>query len=405
MCGDALWLGSLALVVFTLLLPLTSYVAALPLIREEWNLNNTGAGGIYASSLAGYALAALIILPLTDRVGPKRVLLCAATLSVGIHVLFPLLAFDVYSAATLQALDGVVYVGVYMPSVRIASERFRGRGRGLAVGLMVTAFYAAGSASIAATGALMSLMSWRAAYLTMALIPLFALPVALITLRSYTYKPIAATGRLNLNVLRFPAVKPLIAGYSLHSAELFSSRVWVPSFLAMILLSRGYSVESAAVTAATTAGIAFAVGSLGPVMGGAFSDRIGRVRAAVIIFAMSGALAATFGWLGEASWGFIVFMAIVYSWTVGADSAVYTTAITEAVPRRILGSALALQGFVGIAAGAVTPVLFGVILDLAPSRLEWGVGFSAVAALAVVAVAMLLRTIRADPAAKVRSGR
>ncbi len=223
--SDALWLGAMALVVFALLLPFAAYVAALPLIKDEWGLSNTGAGAIYSANLAGYAVAALLVLPLTDRVGPKKVLLVSAAISLGAHVMFPLLAQDVYSASALRALDGVGLVGVYMPAVRIVAERFSGASRGLAVGLMVTAFYAANSASIASTGAMLTLMSWRAAYLTVALIAALALPVAWLALRGYTHKPSEASGRLNLAVLRLPRIKPLITGYSLHSMELFAAQV------------------------------------------------------------------------------------------------------------------------------------------------------------------------------------
>jgi len=391
---DTLWLGAMALVVFALLLPFAAYVGALPLIREEWNLSNTGAGAIYSANLAGYAVAALLVLPLTDRVGPKRVLLVSAAVAVAAHVMFPLLARDVYSASALRALDGFGLVGVYMPAVRIAAERFSGARRGLAVGLMVTAFYAGNSASIASTGALLTIMSWRAAYLTVALIAGLALPVAWVALRGYTHQRSQASGRLNLRVLRIPRVKPLIAGYSLHSMELFAAHVWIPSFFAAMLLTQGHDIESAAITAAAGAGIAFGVGSLGPVMGGAISDRLGRIPSAALIFGLGGAFAAGIGWMGGAPWALLILAAAAYSWLMAADSAIYTTAITEAVPKPMLGSALALQAFIGMAAGAASPVLFGGILDLAPDRSEWGIGFSVVAGLAVIGVALLLRARR-----------
>ncbi len=130
-------------------------------------------------------------------------------------------------------------------------------------------------------------------------------------------------------------------------------------------------------------------------MGGAISDRLGRVPSAALIFALSGGLAAGFGWLGGAPWALLVGAAVIYSWLIAADSAVYTTAITEAVPAPMLGSALALQSFIAIAVGAASPILFGGILDLVPDRSEWGVGFSVVAGLAAIGVAVLLRAWRA----------
>ena len=41
---DAVWLTLLSLTFFVLLLPISSYVAALSYIKQEWDLNNTQAG-------------------------------------------------------------------------------------------------------------------------------------------------------------------------------------------------------------------------------------------------------------------------------------------------------------------------------------------------------------------------
>ncbi|MCH8207368.1 MAG: MFS transporter, partial [Chloroflexi bacterium] len=153
--GQALvWLLMMCLMLMVLLLPFASYIAAISVIQEEWGLNNTQSGAIYSAYLAGYAVSALVVIPLTDRFGPKRVLLAVAPLSIAAHILFPRVADDMASAMALMALAGLGLVGVYMPGLRIISERFPSRGRGVAVGLYVTAYYAANSLSLAATGGL-----------------------------------------------------------------------------------------------------------------------------------------------------------------------------------------------------------------------------------------------------------
>ena len=78
MCGS--WMMCLMLMV--LLLPFAGYVAAISIIQEEWGLNNTQSGAIYSVYLAGYAVSALFVIPLTDRFGPKRIFLAAAPLSI-----------------------------------------------------------------------------------------------------------------------------------------------------------------------------------------------------------------------------------------------------------------------------------------------------------------------------------
>ena len=54
-----------------------------------------------------------------------------------------------------------------------------------------------------------------------------------------------------------------------------------------------------------------------------------------------------------------------------------------------LGSAMALQAFFGFMGGVIGPIFVGAILDLVPSSIQWGVAFSGVAILAVVAIAFL----------------
>ena len=65
-------------------------------------LTNTEAGALFSASLVGYAVAALFIVPLTDRLGTKHILLGAAVVSVVTHLLFPLVANDLPSGLLLS---------------------------------------------------------------------------------------------------------------------------------------------------------------------------------------------------------------------------------------------------------------------------------------------------------------
>ena len=64
---SVLWLVLMCLMMVLLLLPFASYVAAISFIQDEWHLNNTQAGAVYSAYLAGYAVSALFVIPLTDR--------------------------------------------------------------------------------------------------------------------------------------------------------------------------------------------------------------------------------------------------------------------------------------------------------------------------------------------------
>ena len=294
------------------------------------------------------------------------------------------------SAMALMALAGLGLVGVYMPGLRIISERFPSRGRGVAVGLYVTAYYAANSLSLAATGGLMSSLEWRDAYLVMALASSAGLPLAYLLLRGHTRRRSGnSTGRLDLSELRNRPARYFILGYSLHAWELYAVRVWLPAFLVAALVARGVDDEQAVVRAATVGGIALAAGTLGPVVGGMISDRWGRAVSASAIFALSGACSWAIGWTGDFPWAVIVALAVVYGWAISADSAIYSTAITEVAEDAQLGSTMAVQAFLGFSGGVVGPIVVGAILDA--SSESWGLGFSSVGVVSVVAVAVLLR--------------
>lgn len=392
------WVAAMCVMLTMLLLPFASYVAALPVITEEWGLSHARAGAVYSAYLAGYSVSALVVIPLTDRLGPKRVFLASAPLSVAAHTLFSLGADGMVSGMLLMALAGVGLVGIYMPGLRIISERFYAGGRGLAMGLYVTAYYAGNSISLASTGALMSALEWRDAYLVTALASSAGVVLLFLLLRSHRDRPSGgSSGRLDLSALRNRPVRHFIVGYSLHAWELYAVRVWLPVFLVSVLVARGVDGDQAVVRAATVGGIALTAGALGPVAGGIISDRMGRAVSAMAIFGLSGALSWAIGWMGGFPWAVIVVVAVIYGWAISADSAIYTTAIAEAAKRAQLGSTMAVQAFLGFSGGVVGPVVVGAVLDATSE--SWVIGFSSIGLISVAAIPVLLRvrSFRPEP--------
>ena len=314
-------------------------------------------------------------------------------ISVLSHTLFSLVADDMVTGMTLMAFAGLGLVGVYMPGLRVISERFPTHGRGMAIGLFVTAYYAAFSISLAATGGLLApLEEWRDAYLVMALASISSLPLAYLLLRNHIHVPThQSSGKLDLTVLKNLSARYFILGYSLHAVELYAVRVWLPAFLAGVLVARGTASAQAAVTAATVGGIALAIGAAGPFMGGIISDRWGRATSAAAIFALSGACSWAIGWLGDFPWAVVVAVAVVYGWAIAADSAIYSTAVTEVANPPQLGSTMAMQAFLGFMGGVIGPILVGGVLDVSPDSIKWGVAFSFVGLIAVIGVAIMMR--------------
>ena len=384
---SVLWLLMMSTTLFVMLFPFSSYVAALPIIQDDWGLNNTQAGAIFSAYLAGFAVSALVVVPMTDRFGSKRIFVLCTAISTAANVMFPLVANDAISASILRAIAGLGLVGVYNPGMRIVAERFAARGRGFAVGTFVTFFYASNSVSLTLTGLLMARFEWRDAYLIMGVASGASVLLAYLLLRSHkSQSVIGSTGRLDLSVLRNKAARIYITGYSLHAAELYIVRVWLPALLAAALIARGEDELSAVVGAAAIGGLAMASGAIGPVMGGAISDRWGRAASASVIFALSGACSFAIGWMTGFPWPLLVGVAIIYGWAIAADSAIYSTAVTEVSEQGRLGSTMAVHSFVGFMGGVIGPIVAGAILDVSPESLKWGLTFSVTGLLAIAAL-------------------
>jgi len=401
---DLAWLAAMSSSLFLVLLSSSSYVASLPFIRAEWGLNNTQSGVVFSAYLAGYAASSLLIIPFTDRFRPFAIMLAGISLTAVSGVLFPLLAEGLWTASALRFLYGVGHVCVYITGIRLASLRFSERGRGLAVGVFVSSGYAGTTVSYVLMGILLDLFgSWEPAYLATTLPGLAGVAVTLLlgyerrTVATRSERTTSMAGWLSLAPLRDRRLVLVIMAYALHTAELFVARLWLPLLLGAALMMGGVDSEDAASRAATLAGFMFMTGIFAVLLGGWTSDRFGRIRTAAWIFAISGICSFLAGWLVGLPVAWLVVLGFLYGFFTAADSAIYSTAVTELAPRNLVGSAQALQSFIGFIVGTGAPVVAGSILDLSSGQSAWILVFSfnGVLAAAGIASLMLLSRVKA----------
>jgi MFS family permease len=127
--------------------------------------------------------------------------------------------------------------------------------------------------------------------------------------------------------------------------ELYSFWTWIPAFIgASLVAERGtVSPELASLIAFGT----IAIGGLGCVWGGLEADARGRERLVMVAMALSGACAV----LSPAAFGHSLWLlaplALTWGFFVIADSAQFSTLVTEAVPSHAVGTALTVQTSLG----------------------------------------------------------
>ena len=171
-------------------------------------------------------------------------------------------------------------------------------------------------------------------------------------------------------------------GYFGHMWELYAMWAWFLVFATDTLL---HSRSGAALLTFAVIG----VGAFGCVAGGLLSDRFGRPETTAGLMVCSGARAIVIGLLP--TWA-AVAIALLWGFTVVADSAQFSTLVTEHADQAYVGTALALQLAVGFTLTVATiwliPVLEGAV------GWRWAFAFLAPGPALGAAAMIRLRTAR-----------
>jgi len=136
-----------------------------------------------------------------------------------------------------------------------------------------------------------------------------------------------------------------------------------------------------------------AIGGLGSVWGGLFADKRGRERLVSISLFMSGACCLLSGILfGRQIW-ILGALAMTWGFFVIADSAQFSTLVTESVPPHTVGTALTVQTSLGF----LLTMLPMQLVPLIAQRVGWRWGFAILALGPVAGIAAIQRlaTLRA----------
>jgi MFS family permease len=387
-----------------------NYATAIPVLRGAWGMTWARAGLIQSAYQLGYSLSLVGTSAAADRVGARRVFFASHLAGAIFAVLFGALAYDFTSALLLYGLLGLVSGGGYTPGLMLVATRYEGPRRGRAMGLFLGATSLGNAASVALTGLLVSALGWRAAFLLTGLGPVIGMGCAILVVRGVAEPPHGGGGGPFIGVRETLANRAgmlSIWAYTAHAWDLLGMWGWTPAFLAACATATGASPAGAVAIGANLAAGTHLVGLVSSSVSGALSDRWGRTAVSLALLAASTACSFSVGWLVGQRLALILVVGAVYAFTIIGDSAIYSTALSELVPSRILGTALALRSLVGYGAGALAPAAFGLVLDATnvpggPPQV-WGWAFASLGAGAIPGLWALVR-LRAMPEARAMAG-
>jgi MFS family permease len=392
---------ALALLAVTLVLAMSTWFSAsavIPQLRVQWNLSDSAAAWLTIAVQLGFVGGALVssLLNLSDIVSPRHVILGGAVGAATVNGLL-VIAGSAAVGIALRFATGFFLAGVYPPAFKLMSTWFK-KGRGMALGILAGALVVGNAMPHLVNG--LGGLDWRLViYVTSALtlagglLTEFAVKEGPFPFPRAIFDPRQA-GRVFSN----RGVRLASFGYFGHMWELFAMYAWFLVFFSEALTSRGTPVGSAAAYATFAV---IAIGGLGSWVGGILGDRWGRTRTTAAMMGVSGSCAVLIGLLFGAPAWLVLLVSLVWGFAIVADSAQFSTMVTELSDQAYVGTALTLQLAGGFALTVATIWLIPILED----AFGWRWAFAFLALGPALGVLAMLRLKSLPDAARIAGGR
>ncbi len=292
---------------------------------------------------------------------------------------------------------GAFLGGVYPPAMKVLSGWFN-KNRGFALGMMVGSLtLGSGSPHLLRS---IFVDNWQAVIVGSSFLAVAGGVALRLLIKDGPYEVPAAKFRPSsmLTIFTNRGLRLSLVGYLGHMWELYAMWAWIGAFMTYIIGTRPIVGDSVDLASGLTFGVFF-VGAIASPLAGIWAERIGRTAVTSIAMVLSGGMALIIGFLPYELLPLILIVAMVWGATVIADSAQFSTAVTELSPPEYRGTMLTFQTGLGflLTAGSIwlVPVL--------QEATGWGVAFAVLAAGPLIGTIAMLR-LRRLPEAKMLAG-
>lgn len=351
-----------------------SATAVVPTLTAAWGLSDAGKAWLTMSVQIGFVVGALgsAVFNLADRVPARRLFTLSASLAALATATIPAMVNGLGPALALRFLTGVFLAGVYPVGMKIMATWTR-KHRGLAIGMLVGAL-TIGSASPHLLNAIGGIGDWRPVLYLAALSAALGGLITFFFVREGPYS--SASPPFNWKfagrILGQREIFLSNLGYLGHMWELYAMWAWIPLFLLESFKLSGVNPAWASLASFFVIGI----GGAGSLVAGRLADSMGRTKIITASLLVSGASALTIGFLfgGNPIWTLVV--SLIWGFAIVADSAQYSTCVSELCQVDYTGTALTLQTSLGFSLTLLTIWMVPPLVNLV--GWEWAFAFLAI---------------------------
>ena len=356
---------ALVLVAIAQLLAMTlwfSGTAVGPELAEAWDLTPTETAWLTNAVQLGFVVGALLSASLTiaDVIRPRYLFAGCAFVGATATALIAAVVTSGPPAIALRFLTGVALAGVYPTGMKMLASWFTS-GRGLAIGVLVGAL-TVGSATphlLRAIGGV-----GRPDYVLYGTAGLAVLAgVMVLAYEDGPHQPETAPfdpGAIR-RIVSDRAVVLANTGYFGHMWELYAVWTWIPFYL-LASLQAAEASNPHELAALLTFGT-IAIGGVGAWVAGSAADRWGRTTVTSVSMIVSGSACLLAGVVFGATPLVLVPFVLLWGFVIVADSAQFSTAVSELAEGSYVGTALTLQTAVGFLITIVSIQLIPFVAD------------------------------------------
>jgi MFS family permease len=372
--------------------------AVVPALSREWQLSPSQISWLAIAVQLGFVAGTLIsaTLNLPDVISTRHLFAVSSFLGAVVNGIFGYYVAEPSSAIVLRFLTGICLAGVYPPGMKIMATWFRER-RGMALGVLVGAL-TMGKATPYLVNAVGS-ANWRSNVLFVSLLAVIGGLVVLFFVDDgpYALPPAKFDVSQIVRVFGNRGVRLANLGYFGHMWELYGMWIWIPVMIRASLAIRGGDARLAELGSFLVIG----AGAIGCVIAGLIADRVGRTLVTSWAMAISGTCCLVIGLLYGGNPILLLFVAAIWGATVVADSAQFSSCVTELGDPQYIGTALTIQMCIGF-------LLTTISIELIPkfeTAWGWRYAFMILAPGPFLGVIAMLRLRQLPEAIKIAHGR